>query len=76
MSRTKVNDLLNDISRGIEYIENDIKCEDFEELKLDFETLKDDVNDIKYEFEEYSDEVADIENDLEGLVKRLSEGCK
>lgn len=35
--------------------------------------VKDAINKIKDSFEEYDSEVLDIEDDLEGLVKRLSE---
>lgn len=35
--------------------------------------VKDAVNTLKDNFEEYNDEVSDIEDDLEGLIKRLSE---
>lgn len=35
--------------------------------------VKEVVNTLKDNFEEYNDEVSDIGDDLEGLVKRLSE---
>ena len=35
--------------------------------------VKEAINKIKDSFEEYDSEVSDIEDDLEGLVKRLSE---
>lgn len=38
--------------------------------------VKDSINKIKDSFEEYDSEVSDIEDDLEGLVKRLSEVSK
>ena len=40
------------------------------------EDVKDALNKIKDSFEEYDNEVSDIEDDLEGLVKRLSEVVK
>lgn len=38
--------------------------------------VKEAINKIKDSFEEYDSEVSDIEDDLEGLVKRLSEVSK
>ena len=34
---------------------------------------KDSIEKIRDSFEEYHEEVSDVEDDLEGLVKRLSE---
>ena len=40
------------------------------------EDVKSAINRIRDTFEEYDEEVSDIEDDLEGLVKRLSEVIK
>lgn len=40
------------------------------------EDIKSAINRIRDTFEEYDEEVSDIEDDLEGLVKRLSEVIK
>lgn len=40
------------------------------------EDVKSAINRIRDTFEEYDEEVADIEDDLDGLVKRLSEVIK
>lgn len=37
------------------------------------EDVRDSINLIQNNFEEYHEEVSDIEDDIEGLVKRLSE---
>lgn len=37
------------------------------------EDVRDSINLIQNNFEEYYEEVSDVEDDLEGLVKRLSE---
>lgn len=37
------------------------------------EDVRDSINLIQNNFEEYHEEVSDVEDDLEGLVKRLSE---
>lgn len=76
MNRTKIKDLISDALLSIKYIEDDINDEDLEQIKSDLESLKDNIDDIQNGFEHYLDEVADIEDDLEGLVKRLSEVSK
>lgn len=80
---SKVKDAINTALNELEYVKTEIEevAENNENLDLSIvikyiDDAKSAIDNIEDEFETYNNEVADIEDDLEGLVKRLSEVSK
>ena len=84
MNKTKVLDSIKNALNELECVEieaNNLKVNEDGEVDTStinryLEDVKDAIYEIQNEFEAYDDEVSDIEDDLEGLVKRLSEVIK
>lgn len=80
-NKRKVVDAIDNALSELEYLNSKIQeLEVDEDNQIDKSTLIKYVEDVKVsiagvqnEFEDYDSEVNDIEDDLEGLVKRLSE---
>lgn len=80
---SKVKDAINTALNELEYVKTEVEevAENNENLDLSIvikyiDDVKSAIDNIEDEFETYNNEVADIEDDLEGLVKRLSEVSK
>lgn len=83
-NKTEVIDRIDDAINELDYIQSEV--ENLKEVRngeiyasLIFQYItdtKDSIEKIRDSFEEYHEEVSDVENDLEGLVKRLSEVAK
>lgn len=80
---SKVKDAINTARNELEYVKTEVEeiAENNENLDLSIvikyiEDVKSAIDNIEDEFETYNDEVTDIEDDLEGLVKRLSDVSK
>ena len=83
-NKREVIDRIDESLDELDYVRSEV-----EELKVEedgsidksylikyIEDIKSAINRIRDTFEEYDEEVSDIEDDLEGLVKRLSEVIK
>ena len=84
LNKTKVLDSIKNALNELECVEievNTLKANEDGEVDTStinryLEDVKDAIYEIQNEFDEYDEEVSDIEDDLEGLVKRLSEVIK
>ena len=77
---SKVKDAINTARNELEYVKTEVEEVAENNKNLDLSIVIKYINDVESaigniedEFETYNDEVTDIEDDLEGLVKRLSE---
>lgn len=84
VNKTEVMNRIEDAIIELNYVQSEVEdIEGVETGEIDISTVikfisdaKDSIEIIRDSFEEYDDEVSDIEDDLEGLVKRLSEVVK
>lgn len=84
VNKTSVIDAIKTAHNELEAVNFEVetlKVDDNGEINTEvlikyIEDVKEAIDSIQDEFEEYDSEVDDIEDDLEGLVKRLSEVTK
>ena len=80
-NKTEVMNRIEDAIIELNYIQSEVEdIEGVETGEIDISIVikfisdaKDSIEKIRDSFEEYHEEVSDVEDDLEGLVKRLSE---
>lgn len=83
-NKTEVMNRIEDAIIELNYIQSEVEdIEGVETGEIDISIVikfisdaKDSIEKIRDSFEEYHEEVSDVEDDLEGLVKRLSEVIK
>lgn len=83
-NKTEVMNRIEDAIIELNYIQSEVEdIEGVETGEIDISIVikfisdaKDSIEKIRDSFEEYHEEVSDVEDDLEGLVKRLSEVAK
>lgn len=84
MNKSRVLDGISDIEDELYFVQveiEDLRADEDGEIDTSLviryiEDVKDAINKLKDTFDEFDDEVSDIEDDLEGLIKRLSEVIK
>lgn len=83
-NKTEVMNRIEDAIIELNYIQSEVEdIEGVETGEIDISIVikfisdaKDSIEKIRDSFEEYHEEVSDVKDDLEGLVKRLSEVAK